>query len=316
VIRRPPKHLLGSAVSLALDVVTADVVGAMNTAGVRTILLKGPALAQWLYEDGAPRPYLDIDLLVAPGDAGRAEAVLIGLGFHTADASARHATVWMRAADGASIDLHTNLIGIGRPAREAWTALEAGTDRMRVGGREVEVLGRAARALHVGLHAAEHGMQAGKALNDLGRALERTPPDVWEGAAALADRLDAASAFATGLRLVPSGRDLADRLDLTRTRSIETALRARTAPAPALGLHRLATTSGLPRKVALVAAELFPPAPFMRGSSALARKGTVGLAFAYVWRPLWLVWRLGPALVAWRRAHNESRQPERREADG
>jgi hypothetical protein len=308
VTRRPPIRVLASAVSLALDVVTAEVVAALESAGVRTILLKGPALARRLYDDGAPRPYADIDLLVAQEDAEAAGAVIAGLGFHVADASARQATVWMRRADGATVDLHTSLIGIGGPASDVWTALQADTERMLVGGREVEVLGAAGLALHVGLHAAEHGLQGEKALSDLERAVERTPTSVWEEAAALADLLDAASAFATGLRLVPSGRALADRLDLTRTSSIETALRARTAPAPALGLHRLATTPGLPRKAALVAAELFPPAPFMRGSSALARKGRAGLALAYLWRPAWLVLRLGPAFVAWRRAHSESRQ--------
>src|SRR5438105_2341077 len=173
--RRPPIRVLASAVSLALDVVTAEVVAALDEAGVRTILLKGPALAHRLYDDGTPRPYTDVDLLVAPADVERAGAVLARLGFHVADSSARQATVWMRETDAATVDLHTSLIGIGGPARDVWTALQAGTERMRVGGREVEVLGPAGLALHVGLHAAEHGLQGEKALDDLGRAVERTP---------------------------------------------------------------------------------------------------------------------------------------------
>jgi putative nucleotidyltransferase-like protein len=54
------------AAALVLDTAAAGVVAALSEGGVRSILLKGPATAQALYGDGAPRPYSDVDLLVAP----------------------------------------------------------------------------------------------------------------------------------------------------------------------------------------------------------------------------------------------------------
>jgi hypothetical protein len=57
-----------TAHALARDVATAEVVEALRAAGVRSIVLKGPSIARWLYADGQPRPYGDTDLLVSPAD--------------------------------------------------------------------------------------------------------------------------------------------------------------------------------------------------------------------------------------------------------
>jgi hypothetical protein len=66
-----------------VDVVTAEVVGALRGEGVPSILLKGPAISAWLYgeETAAPRTYDDLDLLVPPQAAERSHRLLEGLGF-------------------------------------------------------------------------------------------------------------------------------------------------------------------------------------------------------------------------------------------
>ena len=74
-------RLLAAARTLGVDALAAETIEALRAAGVRSILLKGPALAGWLYGDGALREYGDCDLLVDPADTDRAAVVLRELGF-------------------------------------------------------------------------------------------------------------------------------------------------------------------------------------------------------------------------------------------
>src|SRR3954467_5750138 len=69
--------------NLRIDAATAEVVRAFEAAGLRAVLLKGPALADW-YADDPTRSYLDSDLWVGPADVEAAGAVLAGLGFRRA----------------------------------------------------------------------------------------------------------------------------------------------------------------------------------------------------------------------------------------
>jgi hypothetical protein len=55
-----------------------------------------------------------------------------------------------------------------------------------------------------------------------------------------------------------------------------------------------------------VLGKTFPPPAFMRAWSPLARRGALGLALAYAWRPVWLVVHSGAAVRAWRRARRSA----------
>ena len=55
-----------AANALLLDLAAARASAALRDAGIRAILLKGPVIARWLYDDGSERNYGDVDLLVAP----------------------------------------------------------------------------------------------------------------------------------------------------------------------------------------------------------------------------------------------------------
>ena len=132
------------------------------------------------------------------------------------------------------------------------------------------------------------------------------PKQVWVRAAELAVQLAALPAFAAGLRLDAGGAELADALGLSGDRSVETALRISSPPVTALGFQRLATTSGMRGKTIFLLQELVPPAAFMRAVFPLARRGRLGLAATYLWRPFWLAWHAGPALRAWRRARRQA----------
>ncbi len=280
----------------------------LRSLGFEPILLRGPAFALGFYEDPASRTYTDVDLLVPLAELAPARAVLSRLGFVDRTVSGviagdrpTYALTWVRPADSANVDLHYSLRGIGASAQPVWDVLtEPGqTETLTVGSLEATVLNLPGRALVAALHAAAHGAMVEKPIRDLSKALECLSAADWRAATALARRLEAIDAFAVGLRLLPAGRELADRLDLPSRTSVESALRASTAPPMALGFDWLARTQGTGAKARLIARKLAPRPDFMRAWSPLARRGPAGLVGAYGLRLIWLARHAVPALVAW-----------------
>ena len=302
-----------ASAELALEGVAARVNAALLRGGVRTILLKGPALASWLYV-GEERPYSDVDLLIAQPDRDAAERVLEDLGFALVALDVlphdrpHHARTWVRPL-GAAVDLHHTLVGVGAPSDVVWTTLTEGTEWMPLGEARVEVLPVPARALVVALHAAQHGLGAEGPLEDLRRALELLSFENWEAARGLALKLEALAPMAAGLRLLPAGRTLAARLELGDVRSVETVLRSESAFTMALGFDWLSRTSGVRPRMKFLARKLVPQPAFLRAWSPLARRGRSGLAAAYLWRIIWLLIHAGPAYVAWRKARTATQGP-------
>jgi hypothetical protein len=252
------------------------------------------------------RAYGDVDLLVDTRDVGRAEHELRAIGFSPGQAGWQGISrAWERSADAGTVDLHTSLFGVEAEPEQIWRTLSARTESIRVSGVDVETLARPGLAVHVALHAAQHGAQGGKPLRDLARALAIATEQEWIDAARLAGRLNAAPAFALGLRLDPQGARLARRLGITDEPPTAVALHARGARPLVLGLEHLATAPSLRSGLGFVLRKLVPSPAYMRGQSALARRGRTGLVLAYVWRPCWALLHLPGALRAWRRARRE-----------
>jgi hypothetical protein len=303
-----------AAYSLKVDRVSAEVVSALDAASIPSILLKGPGIATWLYSGDQPRLYGDSDLLLRKGDWAGAMGVLAGLGFSDGLGPLEHPRMesgagypWERAADGAGVDLHYTLFGIGAEPEALWAALSDGAVVERVGGAAVALPSRAARLLHIALHAVQHGSEDwGKPIRDLERALAKAPRQTWVEALELAERLDAPETFATGLRLTPPGRELAAEIGAAQGHSVDTALRLNWVPL-AEGFRELSEARGIRRKAALALREVFPTPAFMRWWSPLARRGAAGLALSYCWRPLWLAYHAVPGFLAWRRARRQGR---------
>jgi Uncharacterised nucleotidyltransferase len=312
---RSADTLRANAPSLSVNVAGAEVVAALGEAGIQTILLKGASLQRLLYDDGSPRPYGDLDLLVAPDRWHAATDVIQGLGFghvftETAETGVPgHAGLWTREEDGVSVDLHWRLLGVEVTPAEAWRVLSASTETMTLAGIDVEVLSPPANALHVALHAAQHGPQSGRPIADLERAVERLDDPTWRAASTLARELQAEEMLAAGLRLVQPGEAVAARLGLPPHRSVETALRWSSAPSVSLGIQKLARTPGLRRKAALLGRELVPSPEFIRAWWPPARRGGWRLLVGYLWHPVWLLTQALPAWRAWRRAVRELRDP-------
>jgi hypothetical protein len=210
--------------TLAIDQVTAEVVGALSRADIPVVVLKGPSIARWLYPSGG-RPYGDTDLLVRVDDHPAAEDVLRSLGFAAStegfdplESSEMHGTEFIRGpgpwhSHAASVDLHHNAMNVPASPDEVWDTLTADLDTLVVGGAEVAVLGRASLALHIVVHAIEHSFDFHTG-EDLRRAIEVFSFEEWAEGARRARRLGIADALGFGLRRYPDGAAIADQLDL------------------------------------------------------------------------------------------------------
>lgn len=202
--------------ALAVDAVTLEVLRTLRDRGVDCVLLKGPTIASWLYED-RPRPYRDTDVLVDPARAPLAEAVLLELGFtHGRDRRGSIVSQPWRRGDQV-VDLHRSVHGAALPPERVWRVLLEHRAGFSLGGPSVPALDLPARALLVALHADQHADEPGKPLEDLRRALARADEGTWQEACRLALRLRASRHLAGGLELLPEGRDVLGRLPVSGT---------------------------------------------------------------------------------------------------
>lgn len=306
-----PARISTRGAILRVDATTAEVTRAFRAAGIRSILLKGPAVARWLYEDRAARPYTDSDLLVSPDDVAAAEDVLRGLGFrsftHQSATDRRlrphHALPWLPPPHlGAAVDLHQSIGDVKAGPATVWAVLSADTEEIEVAGATVEVLGVPGRALHAAVHAAHHSGLHAPALEDLRRAAVVVPLEQWRQAVALARAIDGVDELVHGLELVPEGAQLRAALGLPDAPGPDAVLRRTGVPPLARGLNWVLEGKGARERLRRALAAAFPSAAEMRDWSQLARRGRLGLALAYVGRPLWLAYRLPGGWAAARRA--------------
>jgi Uncharacterised nucleotidyltransferase len=289
---------------LLIDRLTAEIADAFETRGIAMLVLKGPVIARWFYP-GEVRPYIDSDVMVAPGDWERAVATLQGLGFSDPLSPMAHprmesfaSTPFLRGEE--IVDLHCALHGLGGDLELVWESLSADCEHQLIGGTELRVPGRAALLLHIGLHVAHH--RTGKTLEDLRRAIAYTEEDLWREALKLARAHEGVPTFASGLRLLPEGVDLSRRLGIEDVRSTAHEIGYEEVPT-AEAIHALLSPRmGTRRRLSTVARELFPRPEFMRWWSPLARRGDLGMIASYPWRWLWLLVHAPRGVLAVRRA--------------
>jgi hypothetical protein len=306
-------ELVSGARRLILDAAAAKAVTAMRARGLRPILIKGPAIERRLYPEGVRRRYEDVDLFVAPPELDAATAVLLELGYRMRlperwlgvrlTELPEHAIELSRRGPGAAdIDLHWTIHWARVPPELVWSELSAGTERITVAGIELEVLGGAAQAVVVALHAVQHGRYVPKPLDDLRHALDRLDAEVWREAARIAQRLGAAEPFAAGLRMLPDGASLAERLALTQSEPTEVQLLRDGEALIALVLEQFLAERSFRARARLAWAKLLPPPDYIRMGYPIAHTGPLGLARGYLQRVRRLTRRTPAALAAWRRA--------------
>lgn len=308
-----------AAGTFRLDVKGAEIRQALHAAGIRTVLLKGPAFARLLYRDSRSRGYSDVDLLVDPAAVQRAEQILAAVEFRRFDPEsavrqtdavvgravgahgASHATAWLRERDNFVVDLHDSLPQCGVPASIVWRAVTQHLDVVTVGGVATETLDRPASALLVALHAAHHGPQWGPAVADLEAALEVFDRECWEAARDLAVTLQAEAAMGIGLGISDAGRTIARQLSLPCEPTAANRLQWAGAPWSASVLDSVIRQRDLRSRIVVISRVLWPSPGALRRGSALARRSRRGLIAAYAVRVFRLARQLPEALRARRR---------------
>lgn len=303
-----------AATRLRLGVSTIQITSQLELAGIQSLVLKGPSFARWLYDDANDRSFVDVDLLVDPTRVAEAGEALERLGFRPPPPDLpgnrpRVASAFIRP-DGCAIDLHKTIFGVGVESSRAWEILWRHAEPFDLYGASIRVLDERGRTVHVTLHAAQSGPAEQQPIRDLSLALEKVPFSVWREAARLAVELNATSGFATGLRLLPQGHVMAQRLGISTARSIESELTSVSLPdlelSFAMGFEWLANREGFASKLRYILNKAFPPRAWIRGWWPGAHRSPVHLAVAYPMRWIWLTRHLPAGYRAWRRAKREA----------
>lgn len=272
------RHLLGVASLRA-------VLAALARAGVPALPLKGPLLAEMLYEAPEERPFTDLDLLVRRADVPAALGVLGALGYRHLPGGRplahelAHAAVFVRADDPVSVpvDLHWELVappGVVRrfpvPVEEVWErsvpAPEWGPLARRLSTEDLLLY----LALHLALH---HPLGGGRWRQDLVRLLHRFGPALdWAAVGERAERWGVRAAVAFALARVGTGSSGGGTWPVPpelRPGRLRAALIERLARRPA-GEGRLdhvaalLVAESLPALAVTVAANLAPPPSWVR----------------------------------------------------
>jgi hypothetical protein len=278
-----------------LDAAAVEAFDAFDAAGVDALLLKGPALARALYAPTEHRGYSDVDVLVAPRHFESTRQVLRALGYINLpeqlgiDEIGRSldAETWARVAHGADaglmIDLHRQLAGPEGPPRVAWEALRLRRSWIDLEGRRIPTLNPEGLAVHVALHAAQHGARYPQPMEDLAKGIERWPLEVWQCAHRLARELHATAAFAAGLRQLPQGAALARRLCLPATDELQWAITHRDRrPRGTFHLHAFSQATTIGERASLLRRSLLPNSRWIAWQYPWARDRGVRLIGGYV----------------------------------
>lgn len=168
----------------------AALLGALEQREVRALVLKGPALAHTLYTSPALRPYSDFDLLCRPDDRVAAADALRWLGYErrapkAADPEDFH-HVYLSQSGGLPVELHSDLLQLGLPARcgdELWSAPET----FALGGTSALMLAPHHQILHLAVHLHTHGYGRLIWFKDLDLLIRQRQRDIeWDVVHALA----------------------------------------------------------------------------------------------------------------------------------
>jgi hypothetical protein len=180
------------------------------TAELPVVILKGPALSAWLYDDACARRFSDFDLLVPRADRDRAAEILESLGFHSAlSRDGLHAVygatgAWPFYREGATgVDLHWRLAA--RRFQEPVGAEEvfAHSQSMVVGDVTVRVPCAEHTAALVLTHAAKHVWYSLETVMAIAALAKRDDVD-WRAVDRLLCRAGGLRAAAVGFALAES----------------------------------------------------------------------------------------------------------------
>jgi hypothetical protein len=165
------------------------IIEALERGGVPVAAFKGPVLAWWAYDTPGVREYMDLDLLVHPGDVLRAKYLLGELGYRPeapmpAEAEARlfkfgGQLVMIRDVPRVIVDLHWDLaprsMGLSLGAGMLWPQLSL----LTIAGRPVLSFDQDTQLILSALHGGKHGWTTLAWLADIAAIIEAGRVD-WD----------------------------------------------------------------------------------------------------------------------------------------
>ncbi len=180
--------LLARATGLAMAGELLRVLAAAAERGLRVLPYKGPLLAWEAYGDLGARPFVDLDLLCAPGDVDALLDVLRTLGYAALHRLSPARDAWFRRVDGdyqmvhedtsTLLEVHTRALSLrlapGPPVAALW-------ERRRtvvVSGQSITVLGADDQLYLQLVHGAKHRWERLEWVGATGALLRRRRGDV------------------------------------------------------------------------------------------------------------------------------------------
>jgi hypothetical protein len=181
---------------------------ALRAACVRTVVLKGPVLAERLYRDASLRFSSDLDFLIAPDDLERAASALAPLGYQLQPESSawyyrrHHHHLCLDAPHRPTVELHFRAFtGFGAQI-EAHEFLRRARPYRTRSEADCEVLAAEDEFLFLALHAAGHAFERLAWLYDLKMLLRRHPELDWPGLVRRAQALGVTRALAFSVHVL------------------------------------------------------------------------------------------------------------------
>jgi hypothetical protein len=170
----------------------------LESGGVESIAIKGPALAIAAYGDIAMRQFTDLDLLVRRSEMRRAADILRAegyrprAGYDIADLNRRGMFEIAMACDGilGEIDLHWRLIPPYLPFDLEGEHLWRRATRVTVAGAAVRTLDPADHLLYLCAHGAKHGWEALGGICDLAELIGAAQRPSSSGPGCFGSRID------------------------------------------------------------------------------------------------------------------------------
>jgi hypothetical protein len=289
------RHRSAMAVALAIEQRLLRISAAFDKAGIRAVVIKGPAVAHTVYLNPSMRPFGDLDLLVSTGDWPGACEMLAANGYRRdlPEPRRRFDERFGKAAthsdaDGYQVDLHRTLVlgpfGLWLDPEE----LLGSTESFVLAGRRLERLDTTGMLLNAALHA---GLGAAPSLllplRDVAQIVGRPAVDWdrlagwavrWRLTAALDHAFDC-TAETLGVELPPTTQRIRA---MGARRAERRAILAYTARRRSGGVALAATRAipGIRPKVAYLFGLLLPSREFLRARS----RGHPSASYLSRWR--------------------------------
>jgi hypothetical protein len=185
----------------------------LSKAGIRHLMLKGPALSQRLYDDLAARDCKDIDIFVDPAARTPAEAAITDLGFRRTHAATPPSDPWraslapkdvsFRSRDGSiELELHDRLFDNAQLLPLSFDHFWSVHETLAVAGTTLPILSATDDFLYLCGHGALCGWFRLKWLQDIARMLATGSPATLASFAEAADRQGVQPMTASAVTLV------------------------------------------------------------------------------------------------------------------